>query len=233
MVNHCLKIYFSQQELWLLKEKFIWWPATSSLIVSDLHLGKGISFIHQNLYLPPYDIQETLNKLKFFIDKFQSQKVICLGDSFHRPDSYLGFDQKERDFLNSIIISVPEWCWIYGNHDHVLPPDLKGKKLPFIKEKTIEFHHAVSHTTEKTAAIIGHYHPKYTLNFKKTMVRKPCYAWNKNILIMPSFGSYTGGLDIYHSSITNILGQNFSVAIADTDPNPLQFYINIGPDKIV
>lgn len=227
MVCNVLKINFSTQELWLLKEKCIWWPETSSLIVSDLHLGKGVSFTSQNLYLPPYDIQETLSKLKNLVDKLHPQKVICLGDNFHRTNSYSNFEEQEKNLLASLVKSVPKWCWIYGNHDHELPLSLDGEKLPFIKEKTIEFHHIISDSTGEKPTIIGHYHPKHTFNLKKMLIRKPCFAWNKNILIMPSFGAYTGGLDVYHPSITNILGQKFNIAMADTDPAPFQFHLDI------
>ncbi|WP_052045962.1 ligase-associated DNA damage response endonuclease PdeM [Candidatus Paracaedibacter symbiosus] len=227
MVYNFLKINFSSQELWLLTEKCIWWPKTSSLIVSDLHLGKGISFTSRNVYLPPYDIQETLGKLKILVDKLEPQRVICLGDNFHRSNSYSNFEEQEKDLIASLIKSVPRWCWIYGNHDYELPAGLEGEKLRFIKEKTIEFHHSLDNYTEGNAFIIGHYHPKYTLNLKKTVIRKPCFAWNKNILIMPSFGTYTGGLDVHHSAITHILGQRFSIAVADTNPVPIQFYLDL------
>ncbi len=53
LLTDYLQINFGDQELWLLREKSIWWPKHQTLIVSDLHFGKGVSFSPYGSHLPP------------------------------------------------------------------------------------------------------------------------------------------------------------------------------------
>ena len=57
------------------------------LIVSDLHFGKGISFVKNGFHIPPFDIDDTVSKLENIIKFFSPKKVITLGDNFHEKDS--------------------------------------------------------------------------------------------------------------------------------------------------
>ena len=46
----------------------------------------------------------------------------------------------------------------------------------------------------------GHLHPVALLKQRNVYLRKPCFFMSKNICILPSFGSYTGGLNIRHDA---------------------------------
>ena len=61
----------------------LWWPATRTLVVSDLHLEKGSSLAGRGTLLPPYDTLATLARLDKVLDRFGPCRVIALGDSFH------------------------------------------------------------------------------------------------------------------------------------------------------
>ena len=55
----------------------------STLIFSDLHLGKGLTFANQGNLVPPFDLDETLFNLENIIKKYKPKRLISLGDSFH------------------------------------------------------------------------------------------------------------------------------------------------------
>lgn len=44
MIEGALSIRFANQDFLLLQEKAIWWSATKTLILSDLHFGKAAHF---------------------------------------------------------------------------------------------------------------------------------------------------------------------------------------------
>jgi metallophosphoesterase superfamily enzyme len=60
----CLKIKLRGEEVWLSSRRSLWWPFHKTLVVSDLHLGKGISFSRNSNLLPPYDTSDTLTRLR-------------------------------------------------------------------------------------------------------------------------------------------------------------------------
>ncbi len=44
--------------------------------------------------------------------------------------------------------------------------------------------------------VIGHFHPALSLSLQGHRLRGKCFAVNERMLIMPAFGSFTGGLDL-------------------------------------
>ena len=61
----------------------VFWPAEKTLLVADLHLEKGSAYASRGAMLPPYDTRETLTRLAEVIDRYEPDRVIALGDSFH------------------------------------------------------------------------------------------------------------------------------------------------------
>src|SRR5690606_22436940 len=62
----------------------LYWHAERTLLVADLHLEKFSSFASRGSLLPPYDTGLTLKRLERDIARTGAEKVIALGDSFHR-----------------------------------------------------------------------------------------------------------------------------------------------------
>src|SRR3546814_13462515 len=61
---------------------------------------------------------------------------------------------------------------------------------------------------ETRPEISGHFHPKLRRTLRGRSVSRPCFAGDKRRLILPAFGSLTGGLDVAAAAI----GANFSGA---------------------
>src|SRR3546814_12376625 len=61
---------------------------------------------------------------------------------------------------------------------------------------------------EPRPEISGHFHPKLRLTLHGRSVSRPCFAGDARRLILPAFGSLTGGLDVAAAPI----GANFSGA---------------------
>ena len=216
-----VKIILNGQELWLSSRRCLWWPAASTLVVADLHLGKGIAFCSTATLLPPYDVIDTLKRLKEVVEQTGAQRVICLGDNFHRRHSFLALKEAEQQMVNDLVRLVPAWVWVMGNHDPELPPQLEGAKVNYINDFPFGFYHQPDPGCINPVQVVGHYHPKYSTLIQGRRLSKPCFAWSETVFIMPSFGSYTGGLTINHPEIIKVLGQSFQIATADTHPQPI------------
>src|SRR6188472_2919708 len=64
----------------------LFWRDESMLLVADLHLEKFSSFAKKGHMLPPYDTGMTLKRLERDLERTGAERVVSLGDSFHRDE---------------------------------------------------------------------------------------------------------------------------------------------------
>jgi len=179
-----------------------YWPAANTLIVADLHLEKGSSFARGGQFLPPYDTMSTLKRLVTCIDKWQPARVIALGDSFHDAKASQRLPLPAIAQLQSLIENH-QWIWITGNHDPEPPANLGGTVLKEHHEKSLTFRHEPI-AGEAVGEIAGHLHPKARLVRRGRNIRRSCFAVSTQRMILPSFGAYTGGLDVMDKAFDNL-----------------------------
>lgn len=161
-------------------------PGHRVLCVSDLHLGKSDRIARRSgVMLPPYEVQETLEKLETDIATTAPQTLICLGDSFDDLDAAHSLHPDMISRLSNLQAGRT-WIWIEGNHDPG-PVDLGGTYLAQITIGTLTFRHIA---TDPWAEVSGHYHPKHHLAGRS----RPAFIHDGRRMILPAYGTYTGGL---------------------------------------
>ena len=178
----------------------LYWADQRTLIVADLHLEKGSAAARKGSMLPPYDSRSTLVRLASAVDRFDPDRVIALGDSFHDQTAADRLPQLDRDRLE-ILRQGREWYWISGNHDPVLPDWLGGVVCSALSVEGVKFRHEPT-AGAKSFEIAGHLHPVAKLTRRGSNVRRKCFVSNGDRLIVPAFGSYTGGLNVLHKAFT-------------------------------
>ncbi len=184
--------------------------AESTLVVADLHLGKGDASARRGTFLPPYDTRETLARLAKAMDYFEPARVVCLGDSFHDCEAERTLDPGDRRAL-AILQEDRDWVWISGNHDPSLSAAAGGSVRAELGIAGVTLRH------EPTAGaavreIAGHLHPVAKVWLQGHILRRPCFVANRQRLIMPAFGALTGGLNVLDEAIRPLLGdQGLSV----------------------
>jgi uncharacterized protein len=184
------------------------WPERDLLVVADLHLEKGSAFAQRGQLLPPYDTSATLDRLSHVIGRLQPATVICLGDSFH--DSRAAERIAPRDAARLAAMTAErDWIWITGNHDPEPPAHLGGRVAPSVTLGPLCFRHEAS--IGAGGEVSGHYHPVAAVRVHGKRVRARCFASDGRRLIMPSFGAYTGGLNVLDSALAPLLGRRFEV----------------------
>lgn len=207
-------VEFGGAELWLDARRALWWPEEKTLAVADLHLGKAAAFRAEGLFIPPYDTRATLAKLQILLAHYRPKRLLSVGDSFHRKEADALLDPSERADLLLMLGGVQEWVWITGNHDP-LPPDLPGIAMPLYTCHGLTFAHQVQDAPDAAHLLCGHYHPKASVSLGRGKLRRPCFAWSETRMMLPAFGSLSGGMDITGPTIAPFLGDNYDVLLCD------------------
>lgn len=194
-------IQFHNAHLTLNGDGTIFWPDKSLLIVSDLHLEKGAA-LSKGAPLPHYDTIDTLQRLQNRLFETRPQRLVCLGDSFHTTERAFLLPPDHLQRLHQFAKQT-EIIWVTGNHDAHLPARLPGRIVNDIEISGIR----LSHETERAQipTISGHYHPKARVHLRARNLSARCFIEAPNDIIMPAFGSYTGGLNIHHEALRPFL----------------------------
>ena len=172
----------------------VFWPAHRTLAVSDLHLEKGSHFAARGQLVPPYDTRETLSKLALAVRRYHPGRLVLLGDSFHDSDGCQRMAPADCATLGRILASVEEVVWVLGNHDPIAPVGLPGIAVNVFSDGPLTFRHEADPRGQ--GELSGHFHPKATLATRAGGISRPCFATDARRVVLPSFGAYTGGLDV-------------------------------------
>lgn len=189
-------------------------PAHKYFVVTDLHLEKGSSYAQSGYFLPPYDSHDTLTRLEEVLQKYECNTLILLGDTVHDPhsfkrlpkDLYTRFERLCRDY---------DVIWIEGNHEAGFTPENVRSMFSY-ESNGLSFQHILN-PENPYPEMSGHYHPKATLKHKGVRLSSPCFVMNDSHMILPSFGSYTGGLDVLHPEINRYFGCSFDLYMCGTE----------------
>ena len=169
----------------------LWWPERGILCVSDMHLGKSDRIARRRgSMLPPYEVRDTLTRLEAAIADTKPQTIVCLGDSFDDLNAQISLQDSEVQWITRLQAGR-SWVWIEGNHDPG-PIEFGGTHLAEFKEGPLRFCHIA--TPAGRGEISGHYHPKTSIKAKDRTISRPSFLVDDQRVIMPAFGTFTGGL---------------------------------------
>ena len=102
-------IHLAGERLMLDPSGALFWPATRTLAVSDLHMEKGSSFARRGMLLPPWDSKVTLDRLALMLRHWRPRIVVALGDSFHDAQGAARLGASEAARLKSMTAAF-EFC---------------------------------------------------------------------------------------------------------------------------
>ena len=181
----------------IIGDAVLYWPEHRALLVADLHLEKASSYAMEGQMLPPYDSLDTLSRLASLAEKAGATSVICLGDNFHDDGGEARLSGDAADLLHAMTAQY-RWIWITGNHDPALEALAGGETCAELEMGGIMLRHQAVPGWQGTE-VSGHFHPKLRINVARRHVARRCFVrcsiGSASKLILPAFGSLTGGMD--------------------------------------
>lgn len=184
---------FAEQEMRLVHGRALYWPREQALLVADLHLEKASFFAQRGQMLPPYDSRETLERVALALRETGARRVFCLGDNFHDSAGAARLEPHAAGML-AALVRVVDWVWITGNHDAELSDPLGGTLADELTVGGV----ALRHRALKGAPgpeLSGHFHPKLMVQARGRRIARPCAVRSEARMILPAFGTLTGGMN--------------------------------------
>ena len=186
-------------------------PASRTLLVADLHLGKAATFRRAGIPIPEGSAQGDLARLEALIRDHEVARLLILGDLLHAASGCTADVVAEfRAFRDRVPATAV--VLVLGNHD-VAARRLAGdlgldECLSILDEPPLRFVHIAAAATaeeddsKKNEAqsagiglvVAGHVHPRVKLRGPSgDRLADRCFHLDKRVLTLPAFGSFTGG----------------------------------------
>ena len=172
----------------------MWLQSARALVVADLHFEKGSFFAMRGQMLPPYDTGDTLDRLEAEIDRLAPAIVVCLGDSFHDADGEARLSARDAARIAGLGAGRT-LVWIAGNHDEAAGFSLTGEVADEISIGGLVLRHEPLPGAQAGEAA-GHLHPCARVSHRGLSVRRRCFVTDGTRIVLPAFGSFTGGLNV-------------------------------------
>ncbi len=154
----------------------LWWPEVEFLFVSDLHLGKAERISRKGgANLPPYEIQDTLNRLERDLEQTGASTMIYLGDSFDDLSAERAFPEDAQLWIERLQAGRP-WIWIEGNHNPG-PTHLGGQHMAEFACGPLLFRHITD--LALSGEVSGHYHSKAPISLRRRARSFACLLLNE------------------------------------------------------
>lgn len=190
----------------LLPERALWWPAEGALLIADPHFGKSATFRAHGIPLPSGVTGDDLARLDDVVRRTGAERLLVLGDFYHARS---GRSTRVLEALAAFRGAHPalEVTLVRGNHDrHAGDPeatlDITCVAEPFVLAGFSLRHHPVDvaavprapSAADALPVIAGHLHPVAVLaDGTGLRHRAPCFHLAPSQLVLPAFGSFTGG----------------------------------------
>ena len=188
-----------------LPDRAIWWPSESTLIVSDLHLGKAAHFRRHGIAVPNAVNANTLERLSALVSSHRPRRLLVLGDLFHSEEN------KEWLEFQAWLAALNAEPWfdefrlVEGNHDILQPSAFIGMQLERSAQWSLGawiFAHDPAdlvNLPDGMHGVAGHLHPALSLVGKgRQSLKLPCwwYSAERRTLVVPTFGTFTGSVSV-------------------------------------
>lgn len=197
-MHHTVRV--EGEELWLLADKAVYWPAHHCLLVADAHFGKASTYRSLGQPVPQGTTEANLQRLDRLLSTFACEHVIFLGDFLHGPGSLghgtLSALREWREHHSGLRLTL-----IRGNHDKRAGDPPSELNIDVVAEPLLMGPFALQHEPLAHAShhvLAGHVHPVYHLRGKgRQRLRLPCFQIGTRVSLLPAFGAFTGGYAVH------------------------------------
>lgn len=173
-------------------ERALWWPRLRSLLVADVHFGKGAVLRRAGVAVPTGQTCADLARLDALIAHYQPAQLTVLGDLVHgsAPPTTAWIAQVSQWRARHAAIDM---VLIAGNHDR----HFDARELGFnvitgsLRIDTIVLRHEPA-VIAGCYVLAGHVHPGVKLQDGWRRHRLPAFRFGRHVGLLPAFGALTG-----------------------------------------
>jgi len=192
-----MRLSLAGQDVELLPQRAVWWPARRTAVVADVHLGKDQIFRRSGIAIPGSVLDAELAMLDSLIQETRCERLLVLGDWVHAAplagESWPTAIATWRAGHAQLAVDL-----VLGNHDRDISTWLEDWRIeahpePFELDGLEMLHEVASEAP--TAGMSGHLHPVAWLRSGRERLRLPAFARRDDHLILPAFGRFTGGFE--------------------------------------
>jgi DNA ligase-associated metallophosphoesterase len=176
-------------------------PASRTLLVADLHLGKAAHFRRAGLPVPEGSAQRDLARLEQLVLGHAIRRLLVLGDLFHAKGGFT--EHVKAEFVATRgRLQGTEVVLVLGNHDRPLSKSMAclgiDAIVPVLDEPPFHFAHepatGIAPADRDMFTIAGHLHPTLSIRSPSgDRLADRCFCAEESVLVLPAFGSFTGG----------------------------------------
>ena len=183
----------------LMPERAVFEPASGTLFVADVHLGKAAVFRARGIPVPHGTSAETLERLAAAVARCRASRLVVLGDFLHAKESRsaptmaaLAAWRDGHPHLDCVVVE--------GNHDRHAGQvqeafGFRTLEGPWVSGALRGVHDPAEASVPGLWTLAGHVHPVVRLRGRHDMLRVPCFWWRGRLLTLPAFGAFTGGFE--------------------------------------
>lgn len=208
-MNACA-VELAGEQVLLLAQKALYWPAARTLMVADIHFGKAASFRAAGVPVPRGTTSENLAALDALLAACAVRRIVFLGDFLHARAAQAAATLQAMLAWRRRHAQL-ELLLVRGNHDvHAGNPSAL-LEMGLVDEPFACGPFALCHHPDlacEAYVIAGHVHPAYRLRSAREALRLPCFVLGARRAILPAFGAFTGG----HSFIPQSTDRLYLVA---------------------
>jgi DNA ligase-associated metallophosphoesterase len=189
-----LTIQLAGHDLSAMPERTLWWPATRTLVLADMHLGKDEGLRRAGAPIPRGGMESDLARLAAAIARTAPARIAIVGDLVH---GRIGLSERTietvvgwRGTIDAPIILVA------GNHEasvggERLAAALRAWRIDHAGPRLTCGGITLVHdpTDAVGPSICGHLHPVVRVGRR----RAPVFARTGERLVLPAFSAFTTG----------------------------------------
>jgi DNA ligase-associated metallophosphoesterase len=195
----------------------LWWADERLLAVADLHFEKGSAFAARTgQMLPPYDTHATLARFAEVAERLQPKTIVCLGDNFHDGEGPARLDATAKRAITALM-RKRRFVWIEGNHDAASALQLGGECAPEFSAGALVFRHEPKRGKAAAGELCGHLHPVARVATRVRRLKRRCFVADGTRCVLPAFGAYTGGLDVFDDAFAGLFPRGFQAYLLGRD----------------
>jgi hypothetical protein len=194
----------------------LWWAEKRLLAVADLHFEKGSAFAARTgQMLPPYDTHATLARLGEVVARLEPKTIVCLGDNFHDGEGPARLDASAKQAI-AALMRRRRFVWIEGNHDAASALVLGGECARELALGPLVFRHEPKRG-RAGGELAGHLHPVARVATRVKRLKRRCFVSDGARCVLPAFGAYTGGLDVFDAAFAPLFRDGFQAYLLGRD----------------